>query len=487
MKVRVFQGREEPNAAEELRAQLEERRGELEVRVRQIENQVRDKVAKEAEEARRQAEALEQKARQFEGQARKAAEEAAEEARKRAAEIEARARKFEAEAREAAGPQKRIVVERIAPRAEVADRLESPEVAGGASPEARQALKEAHDKLKAAIEKDGEGARFYLDSARNLYNAARRDATEGRNDRAIELARAAVALTLVPRYLGTPSAEQIEVRVIEEGQPEIIERRIEAPKPPAPPVPPVPPSPPTSEDGKPKPDVRSSSSSTQSQTQTQTSTGPDGRSVSVSETVTQGPDGRQIRVRMRQVDGGIPQVEVDGRDDLTEKQVQTFEVPGGGQAQIQILQSPKGANVQGLKIEEIRSRIDKELSSPEAQAELRKQVVEALKKANLPDKVRDQVEDSLKNLKIEGTGAGRVIVIDVDAQDESGERKAQDRPAQARKRIEIRLENKGGQDDGGDDQDEPEDEDPCGSCPESFVPESNVSSLPAELFASAGR
>jgi hypothetical protein len=45
-------------------------------------------------------------------------------------------------------------------------------------------------------------ASYYLKAARDLYNAARRDAEAGRNDRAGELARAAEAMTHVPDHLG---------------------------------------------------------------------------------------------------------------------------------------------------------------------------------------------------------------------------------------------------------------------------------------------
>jgi hypothetical protein len=43
--------------------------------------------------------------------------------------------------------------------------------------------------------------RFYLDAARDLYNAARRDARDGRYERAGELAKAAEAMTHVPEHL----------------------------------------------------------------------------------------------------------------------------------------------------------------------------------------------------------------------------------------------------------------------------------------------
>jgi hypothetical protein len=73
----------------------------------------------------------------------------------------------------------------------------------GGPGEARAELKKAYDRIqKAREEARGDEAKFYLDAARDLYNAARRDAEAGRNDRAIELARAAEALTHVPAHLG---------------------------------------------------------------------------------------------------------------------------------------------------------------------------------------------------------------------------------------------------------------------------------------------
>ncbi|MBV8557371.1 MAG: hypothetical protein JO116_17545 [Planctomycetaceae bacterium] len=51
------------------------------------------------------------------------------------------------------------------------------------------------------------GASFYLDAAKDLYNAARRDAEAGRLERAGELARAAEAITHVPEHLGHAAVE----------------------------------------------------------------------------------------------------------------------------------------------------------------------------------------------------------------------------------------------------------------------------------------
>lgn len=73
---------------------------------------------------------------------------------------------------------------------------------GGPGP-AREELQKAYERIRQAREQArGDEAKFYLDAARDLYNAARRDAEAGRNDRAVELARAAEALTHVPAHLG---------------------------------------------------------------------------------------------------------------------------------------------------------------------------------------------------------------------------------------------------------------------------------------------
>ena len=49
-------------------------------------------------------------------------------------------------------------------------------------------------------------AKFFLDAARHLYNAARRDVEAGRDERAGELARAAEAMTHVPEHLSNAGA-----------------------------------------------------------------------------------------------------------------------------------------------------------------------------------------------------------------------------------------------------------------------------------------
>jgi hypothetical protein len=64
-------------------------------------------------------------------------------------------------------------------------------------------LRRAYDRIRDGLERNGVAdSRFYLDAARDLYNASRRDAAAGRNERAGELARAAEAITHVPEHLG---------------------------------------------------------------------------------------------------------------------------------------------------------------------------------------------------------------------------------------------------------------------------------------------
>ena len=67
-------------------------------------------------------------------------------------------------------------------------------------------------------------AAFYLDAAKDLYNAARHDAEEGRLDRAGELAKAAEAMTHVPEHLAHAAEAGSE-----------LENRPEPPKRPEPP------------------------------------------------------------------------------------------------------------------------------------------------------------------------------------------------------------------------------------------------------------
>ncbi len=62
-------------------------------------------------------------------------------------------------------------------------------------------LRHAFDRVEEARGDDSRDARYYLDAARDLYRAARRDAEAERFERAGELARAAEAMTHVPEHL----------------------------------------------------------------------------------------------------------------------------------------------------------------------------------------------------------------------------------------------------------------------------------------------
>lgn len=65
----------------------------------------------------------------------------------------------------------------------------------------RRDLRHAYDRIQDARGEDAKDGRFYLDAARDLYRAARKDAEAGRDERAGELARAAEAMTHVPEHL----------------------------------------------------------------------------------------------------------------------------------------------------------------------------------------------------------------------------------------------------------------------------------------------
>jgi hypothetical protein len=76
--------------------------------------------------------------------------------------------------------------------------------AGAALKAAYEAIQKSRDTLK-----DNPEAKLYLDSAKELYNAARKEAEAGRLDRAGELAQAALTLTKVPGYLSAkPGADE---------------------------------------------------------------------------------------------------------------------------------------------------------------------------------------------------------------------------------------------------------------------------------------
>jgi hypothetical protein len=67
----------------------------------------------------------------------------------------------------------------------------------------RRDLSRAYDRIRYELaDRPGEERRFYLDAAKDLYNAARRDAEAGRTERAGELARAADAMSHVSEHLG---------------------------------------------------------------------------------------------------------------------------------------------------------------------------------------------------------------------------------------------------------------------------------------------
>ncbi len=81
---------------------------------------------------------------------------------------------------------------------------------GGDGERARRDLQHAYDRIQEVEDDDGPEAKFYLDAARDLYNAARRDAQAGRAERSGELARAAEALTHVPEHLAHAAGPEAE-------------------------------------------------------------------------------------------------------------------------------------------------------------------------------------------------------------------------------------------------------------------------------------
>ena len=71
----------------------------------------------------------------------------------------------------------------------------------------RRDLYRAYERIRSAGDYGPEAdAKFYLDAARDLYNAARRDVEAGRDERAGELARASEAMTHVPEHLSNAAA-----------------------------------------------------------------------------------------------------------------------------------------------------------------------------------------------------------------------------------------------------------------------------------------
>jgi hypothetical protein len=81
---------------------------------------------------------------------------------------------------------------------------------GGDEAEARRDLRRAYDRILEFRHEEGSEAKFYLDAARDLYNAARRDVQGERLERAGELAKAAEAMTHVPEHLAHLNAPEPE-------------------------------------------------------------------------------------------------------------------------------------------------------------------------------------------------------------------------------------------------------------------------------------
>ncbi len=81
------------------------------------------------------------------------------------------------------------------------DELPPPPDAGPEDERVRRDLNHAHDRILDLRHAEMPDAAFYFEAAKDLYNAARRDAEAGRAERAGELARAAEALTHVPDHL----------------------------------------------------------------------------------------------------------------------------------------------------------------------------------------------------------------------------------------------------------------------------------------------
>jgi hypothetical protein len=84
---------------------------------------------------------------------------------------------------------------------------------GGDGGRARVDLRRAYERIRFGLDAwRDQDAKFYLDAARDLYNAARRDATAGRDGRAGELARAAEAITHVPEHLSHAADQAVDAR-----------------------------------------------------------------------------------------------------------------------------------------------------------------------------------------------------------------------------------------------------------------------------------
>ena len=101
---------------------------------------------------------------------------------------------------------------RNASNTEPSDDLPPPPDAGDGDEErTNRDLRHAYDRIdELRDDDDAPDADFFFKAARDLYNAARRDAEAGRTERAGELARAAEALTHVPEHLARATGDAPE-------------------------------------------------------------------------------------------------------------------------------------------------------------------------------------------------------------------------------------------------------------------------------------
>jgi hypothetical protein len=99
---------------------------------------------------------------------------------------------------------------RNASTAEPDDNLPPPPDTVGDDERTRRDLTHAHDRIADLRDDKAPETAFYFKAAKDLYNAARRDAEAGRMERAGELARAAEALTHVPEHLARANRDEPE-------------------------------------------------------------------------------------------------------------------------------------------------------------------------------------------------------------------------------------------------------------------------------------
>jgi hypothetical protein len=105
------------------------------------------------------------------------------------------------------------VLTRVVPKVKAGGDVLVARIAQDEAATARAELREAHKLItKARAETKGSDTKIYLDAARDLYNAARREAEAGRNARSLELTRAAVALTRVPALLAEVGGGEKEAK-----------------------------------------------------------------------------------------------------------------------------------------------------------------------------------------------------------------------------------------------------------------------------------